>query len=209
MRTRSAVVVTAALLCVSACGGGTVRTPAAPSTAISVAPGVGPTGQTPAVVSVSWACFTSAAGTTGAFGSGCPPRVTSSRILPGAVAAAINAPGVPSNLFGSVSGSVVTLNWSAPASGDAPTSYVVQAGTAAGLSDITSFDTGTAATSLAVFNVPAGTYFIRVRAVNSAGTSGPSNEFQLVVAGALPCATLLPPTGVTAGVTGSTVVLTW
>ena len=200
-----------AMFCVSACGGGTNRSPAAPSTAISVAQESGTTGPNIGASSVSWSCFTHASGTTGTFGSsGCPaPRVTTSRFLPAATGAAISAPGAPTNLSGTVSGSIVTLTWTAPAGVDAPTSYLVQAGSSAGLTDLANFDTGTAATSLAVFNVPAGTYFIRIRATNSAGTSGPSNEFQLAVAAAAPCGSLSAPTGLLASVTGSTVVLTW
>jgi len=53
------------------------------------------------------------------------------------------APLAPSGLTGTVTGTTVTLNWTAPAGGDAPTSYIVQAGTASGLNDIASFDTGT------------------------------------------------------------------
>src|SRR5262249_31781584 len=108
-----------------------------------------------------------------------------------------------------VAGNVVTLNWTAPATGDPPTSYLIEAGSAPGRTDIAAFDTGNNAPSLAVFNVPAATYFVRVKAVNGAGTSGPSNEFQLVVGGAAPCASVSAPTGLSGTVTGSTVTLTW
>jgi hypothetical protein len=108
-----------------------------------------------------------------------------------------------------VTGTTVSLNWTAPAGGDAPTSYLVQAGSAAGLTDLANFDTGSVSTTLAVLNVPAGTYYVRVRANNSAGASGPSNEFLLVVGGGLPCGTLSPPTAPAASVTGNTVVLSW
>ncbi len=212
MSRRSTAIATtlAAVFCVSACGCGTNRSPAAPSTAVSVAQGTGTSGPNIGASSVSWSCFTRATGTTGTFGSsGCPAaRVATSRFLP-AAGAALSAPAAPTGLSGTVSGSIVTLTWTAPAGGDPPASYLVQAGSSAGLTDLASFDTGTTATSLAVFNVPAATYFIRIRATNSAGTSGPSNEFQLVVTAAAPCGSLSAPTGLLASVTGSTVVLTW
>src|SRR5207253_1056105 len=93
--------------------------------------------------------------------------------------------------------------------GDAPSSYLVQAGSSAGLTDIASFDTGGVATSLTVLSVPSGTYFVRLRAVNGAGISEPSNDVQAIVAGSVPCVTLSAPIGVTASVTGDTVFLTW
>jgi hypothetical protein len=125
------------------------------------------------------------------------------------IAGAISAPGAPTNLTAAVSGSTVVLNWTAPVGGDAPTSYTVQAGSANGLSDLANFDTGGTSTALAVLNVPAGSYYVRIRANNSAGQSGPSNEFLVVVGSTVPCATLGAPTGLSAAVTSSTVVLSW
>jgi hypothetical protein len=200
----------AALVFLSACGGGASRSPTAPSSGISVAqvPGTGAAGPSIGASSVSWSCFSRLGGATGTFGvSGCPaPRVTL-RALAGA--APLVAPAAPSGLSGTVTGSTVTLTWTAPVGGDAPSSYIVQAGSAPGLSDLASFDTGGTATSLAVLSVPGGTYYVRVRANNSAGASGPSNEFLLVIAGAAPCGSLSAPTGVSASVTGNTVVLSW
>ena len=207
MQIRSRVLICAALLGVSACGGGSGRTPVAPSTGISVLPGAAPGGQT-AATQVSWSCFTATAAS-GNFGpAGCSTRLTSSRVLP-TTAAAITTPAAPTSLAATVSGSVVTLNWTAPATGDAPTSYQIQAGSATGQTNIATFDTGTTATTLAIFNVPSGTYFVRVRAVNSAGASGASNEVQVVVGGPPACAPLNAPTGLIATINGTTVTLSW
>ena len=198
----------AGLLFLSACGGGGMsRAPLAPSNAIPAPFGSAQGPVVPGASTVSWECFSRlGSGTFGA--SGCPARVAPLRVQPRA-GAPLTAPSAPTALSASVALTTVTLNWVAPASGDAPTSYVVQAGSAAGLTDIASFDTGGATTSLVVVNVPAGGYFVRIRALNSAGTSGPTNEILVIVAGAVPCVSLAPPTGVAANVTADTVVLSW
>jgi predicted phage tail protein len=103
----------------------------------------------------------------------------------------------------------VTLQWTAPSGGDAATSYVVEAGSSSGLSDIASLNTGSTSTTLVVIGVPTGTYFVRVRAVNSSGTSAPSNEVVVVVGPVTPCSPVLPPTGLAANVNGSSVAFTW
>lgn len=199
----------AALLCVSACGGGTSHAPLAPSTAITATPGAPQAPVNPGVSTVSWQCFTrvDSGSTFGA--SGCPATRVMPSGFPPAAGAPLTAPSAPTGLSATVTGSIVALNWSAPIGGDAPTSYLIQAGSSAGLTDIARFDTGGVTTSVAVLGVPAGTYFVRVRAVNSVGISEPSSDVQVVVAGAVPCATLFPPTGVTASVMGSTVLFAW
>jgi hypothetical protein len=207
MRMRSVVLVVSALVCMSACGGGAARGPVAPSTGITVAPGFGTAVNNNANASVSWACFTNATKTHGLGALDCPVRMPAP--LASTSGAALTVPNPPTGFSATVSGSVVTLNWTAPATGDAPTSYLVQAGSATGLSDLASFTTGNAATSLAVFNVPPGVYYVRILAINSAGTSGPSNEFAVVVGGTAPCVSVSAPTNFAATVTGSTVVLTW
>jgi len=128
------------------------------------------------------------------------------RLAPRATAAAV--PDSPTNLSGSVSSSRVTLSWLAPATGDVPTSYMVEAGSASGRIDIANFDTGTTVPGLVVDNVPSGTYFIRVRAKNSAGVSLPSNELVLIVIGSSGC-TPSPPIGLTATASGFVATLHW
>jgi hypothetical protein len=206
MRSSSYVFLVTVSIAVAACGGGSGRSPAAPS-------GIGVSGPSSAVTSanaaISWSCFTRAAGT-GTFGtSDCPSVRTPVAPLRPATAGAINAPGAPTNFSATVTGSTVVLNWTAPAGGDAPTSYSVQAGSTNGSSDLANFDTGSTATSLTVLNVPSGTYFVRIRANNSAGQGGPSNEFQVVVGTTTSCVTISAPTGLTSTVTSTTVVLNW
>src|SRR5262245_63393976 len=86
--------------------------------------------------SVSWACFTSRG--RAEFGdAGCPAvQIQAARVRASAV-----APAPPSGLSATVTGSTVTLTWTAPAGGDPPTSYIVDAGSMAGASNVATFDT--------------------------------------------------------------------
>jgi len=121
-----------------------------------------------------------------------------------------DAPSAPSNLAFTVSGTTVIFTWSPPGSGGATSSYIIEAGSASGLSDIVSFNTGSTATTLTVTSVPAGTYLVRVRARNADGTSGPSNEVTIVVdGGGGSCPAPAAPAGFGASATGNTVTLTW
>lgn len=117
-------------------------------------------------------------------------------------------PGPPANLTFVVSGSAVTLNWTAPATGGAPTSYLIEAGSSAGTSNFT-FDTGNTLTSFGTAGVAPGVYYVRVRARNVAGSSGPSNEV-IVIVGGLGC-TGPPgaPGSLTMTINGPIVTLTW
>ena len=84
------------------------------------------------------------------------------------------APAAPTGLAASVVGLTVTLGFN-PGSGGCPVSnYVLQAGSAPGLSNITIVNLGplTGLSTLA----PPGVYYVRVFAQSTTGTSGPSNE---------------------------------
>ena len=160
-----------------------------------------------AVDTLTWTCFTATAGifSAGACGGASHTNSQTGRISAAAVSAA------PTALTQSVSGTAVTLTWTALSSGDPATSYLVEAGSASGLSNLASFDTGSAATTLTVTSVPAGTYFVRVRGTNASGISGASNEVIVTVSGgSVPCAGApYAPTGLTGSATGSTVTLAW
>lgn len=157
--------------------------PAAPSSRIESgtrAFEVAATGASSAAV--AWSCLTApgcAAATTG------HARAT----------AALTAPGSPNSLTASVSGSTVTLTWVASTSifFDPASSFIVEAGSTPGASDIASFDTGSATPSLVATNVPDGLYYVRVRARNAAGQSNPTNPVAVMVA-ATAC-TPAAPTG--------------
>jgi hypothetical protein len=156
----------------------------------------------------TWSCVT--AGRAGILSSanGCEPANAMLREFEGV--AALAAPGPTGSLSGSVTGSTVALTWLQPTSADPATSYVVEVGSSAGAANLASFDTGSSATTLTVTAVPSGTYYVRVRAKNSAGTSAPSNEVVLTVGGGAPCSSPPgAPGGLTATVSGSSVTLTW
>lgn len=121
--------------------------------------------------------------------------------------AGASAPGAPTGLTVTTVGTSVTLAWSAPTSGDAVFGYVIEAGSAPGLANLANFATGGPLTSYLATNVPGGTYYVRVRAQNGAGTSAASNEVAFTV-GSSVC-TPSAPTGLTSTVTGSSVSFSW
>ncbi len=132
-------------------------------------------------------------------GTGPPPNEVSF-IIGSAV------PGVPQHLQVSVTGASVAISWNAPATGGVPTGYLLEAGSASGLSNIASVPV--AGTSLSVATVPAGLYFIRVRTTNVAGTGPASAEtsFRVLGGSSVPPSA---PTNLTAAVSGNTVTLAW
>jgi sugar lactone lactonase YvrE len=123
--------------------------------------------------------------------------------------APITLPGNPGALTASVAGRTVTLTWSPP-SGDPPTSYVIEAGSASGRADLANLDTGSPSATFAATDVPPGTYFIRVRARSAGGTSGPSNEAVVTILGAGGCSSAPDaPTSLSGTASGPSVTLTW
>jgi len=118
--------------------------------------------------------------------------------------ATLTPPGVPANLNSVVSGSTVTITWSAPATGGAPTAYQLQAGSAQGLTNIAAVAvTGTA---LIVPGVPNGVYYVRVVAGNAAGISAPTADHVIRVGPAPPGV----PRSLTASASaGGNVAITW
>jgi hypothetical protein len=122
-----------------------------------------------------------------------------------------DVPAAPTNLTVSVVGRTVRLTWVGPVGGDPPSSYVIEAGSAPGLSNIANVDTGSAASTLTAAAVPPGTYYVRVRGRNAFGVGGSSNEAVVSVNGGPgPC--LTPPgspLGLTVATGASSLVLRW
>lgn len=116
-------------------------------------------------------------------------------------------PDAPAGLSARVIADTVTLVWQAAATGCTATSYVIQAGSSPGLSNLAYFSTGSPATTFTATSVTAGTYYVRILAANAAGTSAASNEITVVVS----LCTSRPGivSGLTQLVAGSTVTLSW
>ena len=120
------------------------------------------------------------------------------------------APGAPSALTTSSSGSAVFLSWVAPASGGTPSAYIIEAGSAPGLANLANFSTGNTATTFSASGVGAGSYFVRVKATNPSGTGGSSNESLLTVGNGACSGAPLAPTGFTLTFnSGGTVSFVW
>jgi hypothetical protein len=114
-------------------------------------------------------------------------------------------PFAPGELTGWMSGGRLTLVWFPPYDGAAPDGYVVDVGTATGGTNIVQM--GVSANALTYYGVPPGFYFVRVRAVNAAGSSPPSSEV-LLKAGDVP-APPHAPWNLYSTVLGGTVTLSW
>jgi predicted phage tail protein len=118
----------------------------------------------------------------------------------------VGARAVPSRPVGfsaSLQNSVAVLSWMAPAGDDAdsPTGYVLEAGSASGLSDLARMPLGRTSYQAAL---PEGTYYLRVRATNALGIGEPSAEVVLRNGDGPGTPTNLADIG-----TGSLVQLTW
>ena len=102
-------------------------------------------------------------------------RYTKPRSGTQAVALA-EAPRPPAALASQVAGTSVALTWLQGGPPSAITRYLLDVGSAPGLSDIiSSLDVGLQA-SFGASGVPPGRYYVRVRAGNFTGLSAPSNE---------------------------------
>jgi hypothetical protein len=116
-------------------------------------------------------------------------------------------PSAPRNLLALVAGDRLTLSWDLPVDGSAVTSYLVEAGSASGLSNLGALPGAAGTRAFTYAPVPPGFYFLRVRAANGGGMSPPSNEVMIVVGGAPspPAA----PQSFAGTVTGASVTLGW
>lgn len=84
-------------------------------------------------------------------------------------------------LSANTNGSTVTLGWTTAASQNHATHLTIEAGSASGLANLARFVVPAGSTTLAVADVPAGTYFVRVRSSNLTGGGAASNEIMVTV----------------------------
>jgi hypothetical protein len=121
--------------------------------------------------------------------------------------APLTPPAPPNGLVIVVTAHTVGLHWR-PSASEHPVSWVVQAGSGRGLSDLANFRMRSSAPSVVVTDVPSGIYHFRVVAENENGTSEPSNEVQASVD--MLCVNHSgSPSELTANQNGSVVGLTW
>jgi hypothetical protein len=104
----------------------------------------------------------------------------------------------------SVAGQLVTVRFTPPVAGPAPTGYVLKGGLTPG-QVLASIPTGHTAPTFR-FTAPSGSFFIRMHTVTSAGESEPSNEVRLHVG--VPVAPS-PPENLLGLVNGSLLALAW
>jgi hypothetical protein len=119
-------------------------------------------------------------------------------------------PAAPLEATAVTEGTQLTFAWQAPSTG-APPSYVIEAGSSVGLSDLARLSVSGTRSSLSL-DAPPGRYWGRVRAVNGEGTSAASGELVIDVdATDSPCWELPPlaPQNLAASVSGPRVSLTW
>ena len=90
------------------------------------------------------------------------------------------APLPPLNLVGTTGGGQVSIQWTENPAGPSIAGYLLEAGTAAGLTNVGVVPLSALTRSLAA-PVPSGTYHVRIRAANRSGQSAPSNEITLLV----------------------------
>lgn len=115
-------------------------------------------------------------------------------------------PTPPRDFMTFLANGVLQAQWQpAAVPGEAVSGYVLEAGLATG-GTIVALPLGLT-TFATIGNVPPGAFFLRLRAVNSAGLGAPSQE-RLIVSPGVP-APPGPPSGLVADVVGSTVSLGW
>lgn len=114
----------------------------------------------------------------------------------------------PTGLSSFVEGSTVTLAWYPPDDPSSVQTYVLEAGSAPGSANLLPGSTVGLTTTQTIGGVPAGQYYLRVRALGAGGLTDASNEVQVTV-GRPACYVPDPPTPLGFGVDGQAVTLTW
>lgn len=117
----------------------------------------------------------------------------------------VSVPPAPAGFSAVVNGGTVSLSWGRSSGAVA---YRLEGGTASGQANLGVLDLGDVSSIEA--QVPPGVYYLRVRALNASGASGPSNELVVTVSSTAACTTAPPPPSGYAGqVNGLFVALSW
>jgi hypothetical protein len=135
-----------------------------------------------------------------------PPSACSSRRTTAADVGVGLVTVAPGNFRATVTGNTVRIDWDRVL--EAVVSHQVEAGSGPGLSNLAVLNTGSAATTLTVTNVPPGVYYARVRAIGPDNIPGPGSNEIVVRVGSCSSAPGAP-TGLSAQVTNNQVLLTW
>jgi hypothetical protein len=118
-------------------------------------------------------------------------------------------PGAPTGLTASFVGRTISITWTAPATGDPVTSYVLEVGSAPGLSNLVVVPVG-AGLSFVAPGVPDGTFWLRVRGSNAAGTGPASQDLGVTMGVAGGCVGLpYAPVLQVPAISGSLLSLSW
>jgi hypothetical protein len=118
-------------------------------------------------------------------------------------AAAGGPPAPPTDFAAAVAGATVTLSWTTPTTGSVITGFELEAGPAPGSAAYG--HTTLAHSPVVIPQVPAGTYYLRLRSVGPGGMSAPSPDTVATVAGCV----VPGPTTITASLSGGALTLTW
>jgi hypothetical protein len=115
-------------------------------------------------------------------------------------------PGAPRDATVVTDGRRVTFRWQPPSTGT-PQQYVLEGGTSEGRADLGALPLPGSATSV-TFDGPVAMYWTRLVAVNGGVRSGPGRELLVETRPRQNCSAL-PPTGLTASVSGRVVTFSW
>ena len=111
----------------------------------------------------------------------------------------------PTNLYAaSIAGNTVTLQWTPPSSGPAPTGYVLEGGVNPG-EVLASIATGSTAPIVTIV-APTGSFYVRMLTQTASGRSPASNEIRIHVNVPVPPSA---PTNLLGLVNGNTIALAW
>ncbi len=122
------------------------------------------------------------------------------------IAAETKMPDPPTNFTVAAVLSTITLSWTPASTGGVAQRYILDAGNTPGVYNLGSATYPASVTSTAIPNVPAGTYYLRVRAQNALGTSLSSVERAVTVGACTPPG----PPGTLSGSSNDTLVnLQW